>query len=380
MSIESSNFLQLALHPDTALESALSQRVSQATRLSSVNSTRVCDLSSYAIYEITGSEANAFLQGQFCNDIAKVSSTQAQITGYCTPKGRLLALPAIVGFEEGYRLLVPVEVAEAFIKRLSMFVMRADVQIKRNDDWIAIGLIASQADSNAAQNNEQGCIASGLGAIAAQLGALPTGNLSVATGENSQLIRWHDDCSANADKNLGSNARYLRLAPIADQKQLWESFDVDAQCTDSTWRLADASAGVPSIRPGVVEAFVPQMLNLQLIDGLSFTKGCYPGQEIVARMQYLGKLKRHMRVFNLTADLRSSGSLDAFSELLNPGQALSCGTDEGAGVVVDCQPQSDSSVLVLAVTKVRDPSEIFAIGTHALTAREMPYSLPTLEA
>ncbi len=386
MSMESSNFL----HPETALDVALSFRVSQAQRVSSKNSTLICDLSAYVIYEVTGSEANAFLQGQFCNDIAKVSATHAQITGYCTPKGRLLALPTIVGFEHGYRLIVPVEVADAFIKRLSMFVMRADVQIKHKDDWVATGLIAG---SNLGQNSGEGdaqvqsCINAGLGDSVEQLGALPAGALSVATNENSQLIRWHSDFSGNGGSaNNGKDsldseacARYLRLAPIADQRHLWGSFDEVSRCTDAPWRLADVSAGVPTIRLGVVEAFVPQMLNLQLIDGLSFTKGCYPGQEIVARMQYLGKLKRHMRVFSLSTDLAQSNSLESIDRLLSPGQALLCGTDEAAGVVVDAQPQSDSSVLVLAVTKVKDPNDNFALGPHALVAREMPYTLPTLE-
>lgn len=341
----------------------------------------MCDLSGYAIYEVTGSEANAFLQGQFCNDITKVSATQAQITGYCTPKGRLLALPVIVGFEHGYRLIVPVQVAEAFIKRLSMFIMRADVQIKHRDDWVATGLIGSQnsGTGDSDQSIDLGDIKACLGDSATHLGALPTGALSVATNENSQLICWHSDFSGNDGADSGARPRYLRLAPMTDQMHLWESLDDSARCTDAPWRLADVSAGVPSIRSGVVEAFVPQMLNLQLIDGLSFTKGCYPGQEIVARMQYLGKLKRHMRVFSLAADLTKSGALESIDELLYPGQALSSAADEAAGIVVDAQPQSDSSVLVLAVTKVKDPSDSFALGPHALMAREMPYVLPTLE-
>lgn len=317
---------------------------------------QLSDLSSHKIYELTGADATAFLQGQFCNDLAKVSPTQAQITGYCTPKGRLLALPTILGFDGGYRLVVPADVAPAFIKRLSMFVMRSDVVIKELEDWVAIGITAPSSGD--------------IGLLGESMGALPVGALSVASGDNMQLICWHEDSSGSS-----SRTRYLRLAPVADQMALWQSEADAGKRTARTWRLADISAGVPSITEGVVEAFVPQMINLQLIDGLSFTKGCYPGQEIVARMQYLGKLKRHMRVFKLSIkDLTSD-----FGDCLLPGKTLTSGADENAGIVVDAMPMSSSHALVLAVTKVTASEEGFSIAGAPLESLNMPYELPSLE-
>lgn len=317
---------------------------------------QLSDLSSHSIYEITGADATAFLQGQFCNDLAQVSPTQAQITGYCTPKGRLLALPTILGFDNGYRMIVPADVAPAFIKRLSMFVMRSDVVIKELENWIAIGITAPSSGE--------------LGQISADLGALPAGTLSVASGENMQVICWHDDYSG-----VQARARYLRLAPVSEQLKLWQaSADADKH-SSSTWRLADISAGIPSITQGVVESFVPQMVNLQLINGLSFTKGCYPGQEIVARMQYLGKLKRHMRVFKFAiADLDGD-----FAELASPGKPLGSGADQNAGIVVDVMPVSSTDALVLAVTKVTAGEEGFSIAGASLASLEMPYELPSLD-
>lgn len=341
---------------------------------------QLSDLSSYRVYEVVGSDATAFLQGQFCNDIAAVSSTQAQITGYCTPKGRLLALPTIVGFEGGYRMLVPSSVADAFIKRLSMFVMRADVSITPLTDWVVVGITADTTGN--------------VGELAQYLGALPVGLLSAsseaATDNPGQIIRWHDDVTgATADDmppntedgspqdghaGNASRARYLRLAPLASQKHLWNAIDNnDRKHSESSWRLADISAGVPSVTEGIVEAFVPQMINLQLINGLSFTKGCYPGQEIVARMQYLGKLKRHMRVFSL-----SLKGVDS-NEALRPGAALSLDTDENAGIVVDAMPFSPEFALVLAVTKVTPAQGAFALAGVPLEPRGMPYELPSLE-
>ncbi|MFK7995311.1 MAG: folate-binding protein YgfZ [Granulosicoccus sp.] len=318
---------------------------------------QLSDLSSQTIYEVTGADAAAFLQGQFCNDIAKVSSTQAQITGYCTPKGRLLALPTIVGFECGYRMLVPVDIAPAFIKRLSMFVMRSDVVIRELSDWVAVGITATPSGE--------------LGQISASAGTSPVGVLSVATGENMQLVRWHDDNSSGQPR-----ARYLRLATVSEQLTLWHAAVKADKRSSRTWRLADISAGIPGITGGVVEAFVPQMVNLQLINGLSFTKGCYPGQEIVARMQYLGKLKRHMRIFRLSLDELTEDISDA----LVPGKALAAGTDENAGIVVDAMPLSSTSAMVLAVTKVTTAGAAdFSLAASPLEPVGMPYELPSLD-
>jgi len=324
---------------------------------------QMADLSSQTIIEVTGTDATAFLQGQLCNDIALVSPTQAQITGYCTPKGRLLALPTIVGFESGYRLLLPADVAPAFLKRLSMFVMRSEVTIKVLEDWVATAIV----ESSSAQP----------GTLEAHLGALPVGALSTASAENVQLIRWHDDNSGAHIGKAGSKsrARYLRLAPVSDQLTLWQGADDVVKRSANVWRLSDISAGIPSITQGIVESFVPQMINLQLINGLSFTKGCYPGQEIVARMQYLGKLKRHMQVFKCS----TATPVTHFTDSMVPGGSLSSGTDENAGIVVDAMPLSASAFLILAVTKVAAVDAGFSVADIPLEALDMPYDLPSLE-
>ena len=92
-------------------------------------SVQLHDLSDWSVVDVTGADAASFLQGQFCNDLQQVSVTRAQITGYCTPKGRLLALPTIVGHDNGFRLLIKSAVKEAFIKRLSMFIMLSLIHI-----------------------------------------------------------------------------------------------------------------------------------------------------------------------------------------------------------------------------------------------------------
>ena len=334
---------------------SLADSLADLNNYTKATSVQLSDLSSYRVYEITGDDASAFLQGQFCNDLASASPTQAQLTGYCTPKGRLLALPTILGFEGGYRLLVPDDVADAFIKRLSMFILSAKVTIRRLDDWIALG-ITSDAKNIAAP-------------LADHLGALPVGVMSVSTGQNSQIIRWHDCYASNERRE-----RYLRIAPVDQQLAVWHAVVAGSRHSDNTWRLSDISGAVPSITKEVVEAFVPQMVNLQLINALSFTKGCYPGQEIVARMQYLGKLKRHMRIFRANLD----GVNADINDCLKPGKTIRSGADDAAGVIVDAVPMSDAAALILAVTKVTANDAEFTLGELTLQGTEMPYELPSL--
>lgn len=315
---------------------------------------QVVDLSGLSVVEVTGEDASVFLQGQFCNDLQQVSSTHAQITGYCTPKGRLLALPTVVGFESGFRLLVPQSVKEAFIKRLSMFVMRAKVSIRELSDWRCVGVIASD-------DSADGCIQS-------LFGSVPLTPLEVLTSQSAQVIRWHDDHA------IGQRARFLVIADNETVTTVWNQDGQRARSGQSAWRLADISAGVPSITGGVVEAFVPQMINLQLIDGLSFTKGCYPGQEIVARMHYLGKLKRHMRLFKLVQ------TETPLATALRPaaGSKLTCGTDQEAGVVVDAAQMSDGVTFILAVVKVSANEGTLQYEDSDLVTSDLPYDLPSL--
>lgn len=319
---------------------------------------QLVDLSSLCVVDLTGEDATSFLQGQFSNDLKKISPMRAQVTGYCTPKGRLLALPIIVGLEDGYRLLVPDDIREGFLKRLSMFIMRAKVTVTERKDWACTGVQVA-SDGN-------------LGPLADIIGALPGGVMDAASSVEGQLIRWHDFAGIESVTTSGSTsrARYLYIADIPRQIELWRAGAQLPQSGPALWRLGDIRAGMPTITAGVLEAFVPQMLNLQLVDGLSFTKGCYPGQEIVARMQYLGKLKRHMRRFSLP--------YEAGQAIPAPGAALVAGTDEDAGRVVDAVAGPDGKIELLAVVKVSTTDSILTFQEQALSALDLPYELPSL--
>lgn len=325
------------------------------------------DLSASRVVDVTGEEAAGFLQGQFSNDLSKVSATRAQITGYCTPKGRLLALPLIMAIDSGFRLVLPASVKEGFVKRLSMFVMRAKVTIREREELICSGVIADDTGST--------------GAMADGLGALPAGVMDVANGPDGQIVRWHDMPGSGSGSGSSARARYLVIADSERQVDLWQQGNDLPARTDALWRLADIRAGVPTIGKETLEAFVPQMLNLQLIDGLSFTKGCYPGQEIVARMQYLGKLKRHMRYFmsDKALDMSDSDTEAGSAIIPPPGSRLQTETDADAGVVVDAVLASSGHLEILAVVKVSTDGQTLLSDTVPLAAAELPYPLPTLE-
>jgi folate-binding protein YgfZ len=321
-----------SLEPMTAVETDRSQLIG---------------LADLKIVEIVGNDAFSFLQGQLCNDLAQVSPTQAQITGYCNPKGRLLALPLITAQDNGYFLILPENVTASFCKRLTMFVLRADVSIRVRDDMACVGLVADVDGS--------------FGSAEPLAGQKPSGLLSTSTDSTIQWINWHADFSGASRRE-----RLLRIAPVTDQITFWQACGELCKSPAANWQLADITAGLPSITERIKESFVPQMVNLQLINALSFTKGCYPGQEIVARMQYLGKLKRHMRLFHFQS---------AVAPL--PGDSLQTGDDEAAGTVVSAVSDSTGSGRLLAVVKVSVGQSTMVTGETTVTAAALPYELPS---
>src|SRR5829696_8456143 len=210
-------------------------------------SPRIADLSHYAVLRITGDDAAAFLHAQFTNDVQALSVDTAQWNGWCTPKGRLVATFLLARRKDEFLMVLPAEISGPIAKRLGMFVLRSKVKIAdASADYARRGLMAA-ADAPTAMR------------VADRDGAIVVG--------------------------LGDN-RALMLAPTADAP----AADADADA----WELASIRAGVPTVTAATQEAFVPQMANFELLGGVSFKKGCYPGQEIVERMQYRGGLKRRM--------------------------------------------------------------------------------------
>ena len=225
-------------------------------------------------YEIAGEDAQSFLQGQCSNDVAAVGSSTAQLSSYCTPRGRMLSTFYLCQWQNKYRMILSADNAEQVITRLKMFILRAKVDITPSENNLLLGI------SN-----------SGAGDLLRQLDIpAPAENYQCASNEFCLCINIP-----------GISQRYLILADERLKEKI-DQLDINNLhiYSDEYWQWLDIMAGIPNITQASQEAFVPQMANLELINGVSFTKGCYPGQEVVARLHYLGHANR--RLFRIEAN------------------------------------------------------------------------------
>ena len=278
------------------------------------------DLSHLGVIAVYGADAESFLQSQFSNDISQLTETGTQLDAYCTPKGRILGLMRLFRQGETWYLRLPEDTLEAVIQRLRMYVMRADVTLEDvSDNFLRIGI------SGEAAVDELQTV------------------MSDVPSEADQLRHSGDITLLRVPGVLPRFEAYISSLETASK--LWDSLNVHgAPVGESAWRLLEIRDGLPNIFAATSELFVPQMTNLQLLNGVSFKKGCYPGQEIVARMQYLGTLKRRMYLGHVDTDQQPS-----------PADSLFTGTDseQAVGRIVDAQPHPDGGQLVLAVMQIK---------------------------
>ena len=261
------------------------------------------ELSQYGLLQASGSDARAFLHAQLTNDIEGLAADEARYAGWCSAKGRLLASFLVVPHRDEYLLQVSRDLAPAVAKRLSMFILRSKVRIgDASDAWAQFGLWGDGAE-----------------AALAELGlAPPAQQAAVASREN--LLAVHV-----------SAQRYLLLAPVAERARLGA---LSGASDESGWTLEEVRSGRPLITQATQDQFVPQMVNYERFGAVDFQKGCYPGQEIVARAQYRGQVKRRMVRVRTPVPLRPGQ--DLYSDDL-PGQAsgtvVNAAGDEALAVV-----------------------------------------------
>jgi len=311
------------------------------------------DLSHLSVVDFTGDDAKTFLQAQVCNDLTLMSDNAIQINGYCSPKGRLLALFTVFAHEDGYRLVLPHNVVDSFTKRLQMFVMRAQVSIRIRSDLICSGLVLDAALKPATVAMPEGTP------------TLPASELQLSQNQTMQILRWHDAPSVESPESVkqGLQQRYLCISEQSAMSALWSS-DAFRHRSYPYWRWGDINAGIPNVFASSTDQFIPQMVNLHLINALSFKKGCYPGQEIIARLQYLGKSKKHMK------HLRVKGA----SEAAAPGAVLTTDSNNNAGQVVDAI-LDEGGLNLLAVVNIETNVSELKLGELGLAEAPLPYAL-----
>jgi len=309
----------------------------------------VCDLSHLGFIRASGEEAESFLQNQLSNDIKNVTESHSQLNAHCTAKGRALSLFRTFKRGDDYLLQLPVERIDATLKRLRMYVLRSKVTLEDvSNEIVALGLAGPESHMQ----------------ISKVIDKAPTED-NQCTSDDNLLI-----C-----KIPGKVNRYMIVTDNRNAIDAWEKLSAECRsCSHAVWTFLDIHAGLPQIYEENVEAFVPQMLNLHNLDGISFQKGCYPGQEVVARMHFLGKLKRRMYLAHVDSDTRPNIGAYVFGK--------DDDTKEGVGKIVDSQANPAGGFDLLAVIQVasaeQGPLFLNSAGGPQLDLLDLPYTV-TLE-
>lgn len=306
--------------------------------------TVLCDLSQFSTLRVSGPDAQSFLQNLLSNDIREVGSTQVQFSSFNSAKGRMLATFLIWRDGEDYLLQLPVTLSDSMRKKLGMYVLRAKVKITdAGNEIISLGL------SGAQEILPKDCL------------ELPSMGVSHSTELGCSIIK------------LGDTRFQLNTTPLQAQT-LWQTLVSQAKPVGSAyWDWLSIRAGIPVILPQTQEQFVAQMVNFDLIGGINFKKGCYPGQEIVARMHYLGKLKRRMYLAHIDADAESAPQAgDELYSAEMEGQA--CGMIANAAAA----PAGGYDVLAVVQIASRDTHSVHlgSLQGPALSYESLPYPLP----
>lgn len=289
-----------------------------------MNKGYICQLHDQSLILANGEDAASFLHSQFSNDVEHLSQNEARYAAYCTPKGRMLASLFYWKDSDNILLQCSASLQPALQKRLQMYVMRSKVKLNDvSEQFAVIGLGGEAATSF----------------LATLFGKLPSNLHEKISQEQGTLIRVHDAFESARYQWIVSHERFIEIASsIPDKLKVIDS---------SIWRLGNILAGIPQVLEQSKEKFVPQMINFELIGGVNFKKGCYPGQEIVARSQYLGKLKRRMAIATVNAD-----AADVAMEIFSDND-----TSQACGMIVNAERGFHKEFVCLVEIKLADQEQ-----------------------
>ncbi|MBP8264785.1 MAG: folate-binding protein YgfZ [Pseudomonas sp.] len=298
-----------------------------------------CRLSHEGLLAVRGPDASKFLQGQLTCNLNYLSADSASLGARCTPKGRMLSSFRIIQQGDGYLLAMASELLDSQLTDLQKYAAFSKSKLSdESAQWLRIGLQGGDA-------------------VLASLGlSLPATADSVVHANDMLAVRLSDGRSelwapiAQAEAVLATLTAHLREAPLND------------------WLLAQVRAGIGQVFGATREQLIPQMINLQALGGVSFKKGCYTGQEIVARMQYLGKLKRRLYRLSLTGDEVPAVATPLFSPMH--------GSSVGDVVLA---ARSSAGIELLAVVKedalLDGNLHLGSLEGPALQRLDLPYTL-----
>ncbi|NKB39204.1 MAG: hypothetical protein GKR93_18900 [Gammaproteobacteria bacterium] len=311
----------------------LQQKITNVTQ--SNNEHCLVDLSSFDIIEISGDDAEDFLQGQLSSDVSSLEIGTWQMSSWCNIKGRVIATFFLYRDTQRYFLLLKNTISEKLSKRLQMFVLRAKVTITNlSEEFVPIGLTADL-------NKE---------ALSYIDGIENTHLLTIRTGSEP--------------------ARSIIICPVTNAKELWQKISEQADVSEAAqWEILDIQSGIPWVGEECSEEFLPQSLNLDLLGGLSFDKGCYPGQEIVARMHFRGKLKQRLYCAKIATQ----------DKISIKAKVSSNSAQQHVGQVVNCIEDSEANYLILLTLDLEatEADSLFFESENGpyLELSPLPYSL-----
>jgi len=307
----------------------------------------VACLDHMGLLAVAGRDALAFLNSQLTTDIATPPAHSAGLTGYCTAKGRLIAIALGWRTGNGANLLVPRDIIATLRERLQKYVLRSKLTLQDVTGAVAIwGLAGIGAKDLLQELGIDG--APGVG-VASSNGGVTA--VAILPSQNAE--RWILICDG---------ASISRVS-----ERLMRATNVSA----SYWRWLDVRGALPWILPGIQEQFVPQMVNLDALGGVDFHKGCFPGQEVVARSHHLSRIKRRMALLHANQTV-AAGPGDAVFHSIRPGEA--------EGMVVNAMPAPTGGIDLLAELPLGALGDgtlhLGAIGGPILTPLALPYALP----
>lgn len=304
----------------------------------------LAELGEVAQVEASGADARAFLGGQLTADLRQPAPGRWTLAAWCSPQGRVQTLFGLLDRGQTLDLFFPAEQVSSVLKRLRMFVLRSAVRLEDlSSRTVRLGLTGPGA--------AEALTMVGL--------APPTAPLEACEREGLTLVRLH-----------GARPRFLLVAPLEAAPTLWQRLSAHARPVGrEAWLLDRILGGVPSVLEATADRFLPQMLNLEPLGGLSFGKGCYPGQEIIARLKYRGELKRRTFLAACQAPPPAPGTEVYDTE--EPGNS--------AGQVLVAARHPDGGSLLLAVLVITAATGRLRLGGPdgpALSLCELPYPAP----
>jgi hypothetical protein len=305
----------------------------------------VCDLSHLGTIAATGADTDTFLQGQLSSDLRQLDPHHAQYSSYNTPKGRMLASLLVYRAAAAVHLQLPRELVEPIRRRLAMFILRSKVAlVDASDNYLRFGVAGKGAEA----------------LVTSTVGGAPAAALEVFQADAAITIRLPGD-------------RFEIVADYEQAGRLWPALGAFARPAGvPVWDWLEIRAGIPVITAATQEAFVPQMVNLELLGGVSFQKGCYPGQEIVARSQYLGKLKRRMYLAHTDASVAPGAGTELYSRDLDGqpcGMVVSAAAAPGGGF--------DLLAVIQTTSVASHPIHLGKPDGPVLQLEPLPYRVPS---